>query len=577
MTPRLILVLLLLTSALAPASLPAGRPALVPTPWQMMPGEGKFRIDPATVTICYRDDRLAFAATWLAGQLARTFDTEMKPVQVESTPDRNCIRFELATEGAVPPAEGYRLVVTPPRATILAGDASGALYGAITLLQLGPSVAFRDFALCDSVPGHDPGEENRQGPRWHRVQYPVPEPIDGYSVPCVSIEDSPRFTWRGLLIDPARFYVSIEEMKRYVDIMLLHKLNTLQIHLTDGQGWRIEIKAFPALVTTGAIGVGNQPQNVRTYPLDGSKPKGCYYYTQLELKGLVAYAAARGVTVVPEIEMPGHTGALLRSCPELLCQGSDEIKPGNSICVGQERTYEVLTAILDEVMEVFPSRYIHLGTDECWRGNWEHCTHCRAKMLELGATDTLALHGYFVERMSEYLQSKGRMAAGWDEIFETGNKPGILGMFWRGHSPEAVRMVERAARQGQLLVMTPTTHCYLDYRQAQDLSNDPPGLGNSVVSLEKVYGFEPIPDYLVPELHRNVIGLQGNLWGEVLFSFPHMQYQTWPRACALAEVGWSNPEGRDYREFVGRLQGGHLDRLRAAGVTFREPGPEDAP
>jgi hexosaminidase len=366
-------------------------------------------------------------------------------------------------------------------------------------------------------------------------------------------------------------------MKRYVDYMLLHKLNRLQIHFTDSQGWRIEIKKIPALVTTGAIGVGHQSKNVRTYPKDDSKPKGCYYYTQEELKDFVAYAADRGVTIVPEIEMPGHTGALLRSCPDLLCQGSDQIKLGNSICVGQESTYQTLEGILDEIMEIFPSQYIHLGTDECWRGNWEHCTHCRAKMQDLGVDDTLPLHGYFVERMSDYLQSKGRTAAGWDEIFETGSKPGILGMFWRGHSPEAVRMVEQAAKERQLLVMTPTTHCYLDYRQAEELKNDPRGHGNRFVSLEKTYSYEPIPDYLVPELHGNIVGLQGNLWGEQLLSFPHMLYQTWPRACAVAEVGWSNHEGRNYEEFLARLKKTHLQRLRAAGVTFREPGTEDEP
>lgn len=215
--------------------------------------------------------------------------------------------------------------------------------------------------------------------------------------------------------------------------------------------------------------------------------------------------------------------------------------------------------------------------NECWRGNWEHCTHCRAKMRELGVKDSLPLHGYFVERMSDHLRSRGRTAAGWDEIFETGNKPGILGMFWRGHSPEAVRMVERAAKERQLLVMTPTTHCYLDYRQARVSRDDPRGLGDRAVTLETTYGYEPIPGYLDPELHSNIVGLQGNLWGEQLLSFPHMLYQTWPRACAVAEVGWSDPEGRDYGEFLGRLKRTHLRRLRAAGVTYREPGPEDEP
>ena len=444
-------------------------------------------------------------------------------------------------------------------------------------MQLGPAETFRNFALVDSVPGNNPGEDNRQAPRWHRVQYPAPGSIDHFSVPSISIDDSPRFAWRGLLIDPARFFVSMEEMKRYVDYMLLHKLNKLQIHFTDSQGWRIEIKKFPALVTTGAIGVGHQPKNVRRYPRDDSKPEGRYYYTQEELKDFVAYAAERGVTVVPEIEMPGHTGALLRSYPTLLCQGSDLIQLSSSICVGQESTYEMLEGILDEVMQIFPSQYIHLGTDECWRGNWEHCSHCQMKMRELGVDDTLALHGYFVERMSEFLQSKGRTAAGWDEIFETGSKPGILGMFWRGHSPEAVRLVEQAATEQQLLVMTPTTHCYLDYRQAKELKNEPRGLGDRVVSLEKTYRYEPIPDYLAPELHGNIVGLQANLWGEQLLSFPHMLYQTWPRACAIAEVGWSHREGRTYEEFLARLKQTHLPRLRAAGVTFREPGPEDEP
>jgi len=198
-------------------------------------------------------------------------------------------------------------------------------------------------------------------------------------------------------------------------------------------------------------------------------------------------------------------------------------------------------------------------------------------MRALGADDTLPLHGYFVERMSGYLRRKGRTAAGWDEIFETGNKPGILGMFWRGHSAQAAAMVEKAAKAGQLLVMTPTTHCYLDYRQARALKDDPRGLGNRAVTLKKIYSYEPIPDYLAAKLHPNIVGMQANLWGELLLSYPHMLYQTWPRACAVAEVGWSSPKGRDYEEFLARLKKTHLPRLRAAGVTVRQPGPEDAP
>jgi|GEM_PF-1636600 len=577
MTKQTCLVLALLLSWFAPASADEESFDLVPKPQEIVRGEGAFQITPDKTSICYRDDRFAPAAQWLASQLSLTFGMEIKPINVDEAPAENCICFEIATGLIAQRPEGYRLVITGSRATIEATDPSGAIYGAVTLLQLGPAEAFRNFALFDSKAGGDPGEVNREVQRWHQVQYPAPEAIDPFSVPSVTVTDYPRFAWRGLLIDPARFYISMEEMKRYVDYMLLHKMNRLQIHFTDSQGWRIEIKKYPKLVTTGAVGVGNQPGNVRNYPKDESKPTGCYYYTQEELKDFVAYAGKRGVTVVPEIEMPGHTGALLRSCPELLCQGSDQIRQGSSICVSQERTYEVLEDILDEILEIFPSRYIHLGTDECWRGNWQHCTHCKSKMQELGVEETLPLHGYFVERMSDYLRSKGRIAAGWDEIFETGNKPGILGMFWRGHNAEAVRMVRKAAQAGQLLVMTPTTHCYLDYRQAKDLKNDPRGLGNTFISVQKTYSYEPIPDYLEPKLHKNIVGFQGNLWGELLLSYPHMLYQTWPRGCAIAEVGWSSPAGRDYEEFLARMKTKHLPRLKAAGVTFRSPGPEDEP
>jgi len=259
---RLLIVLLSLPSWMTPISVHAESHALVPKPQKVVCGEGEFRIAPAATTVCYRDGRLAFAATWLSEQLSRAFGTEMKPIQVDSVPARNCIFLEFVSGRTVPRPEGYSLVVTEHRATISASDPSGALYGAVTLLQLGPAQTFRDFALVDSVPGADPGEENGQAPRWHQVQFPAPKPIDQFPVPCVSIDDSPRFAWRGLLIDPARFYISTEEMKRYVDYMLLHKLNKLQIHFTDGQGWRIEIKKYPALVTTGALGVGNQRNNV---------------------------------------------------------------------------------------------------------------------------------------------------------------------------------------------------------------------------------------------------------------------------------------------------------------------------
>jgi hexosaminidase len=243
---------------------------------------------------------------------------------------------------------------------------------------------------------------------------------------------------------------------------------------------------------------------------------------------------------------------------------------GGEVCPGQEQTYDVLQNILDEMLDIFPGQYIHIGADECTKRNWTKCTDCQKRMKDEGLENVTGLHGYFVSRMSDYLQQKGRTLVGWDEILESGAKPGAIGMYWRsGRSDE---LVKKAAHNGQFLVMTPTAHCYFDYWQSPEKENEPQGFGGSVITLRRTYELQPLPDYIKQVNPQLVLGAQANLWGERMKSFPHILYQTYPRACALCEVAWS-PEpdgGHDYAEFFQRMQT-HFKRLDAAGINYRQP------
>jgi hexosaminidase len=368
------------------------------------------------------------------------------------------------------------------------------------------------------------------------------------------------------LIDPARHYWTVEELKQYVDYLALHKLNKLQIHFTDHQNWTVEVNRYPNLTPEKARNAADpQREQNQTY-----HNLARHYYTQNELKSLVAFADKRFVSIVPEFEMPGHCGGLLRGCPECGCTVDGKKMGGGEVCPGQEQTYAVLQNILDEMLAVFPSRYIHIGADECTKRNWTKCADCQKRMKDEDLNNVTELHGYFVSRMSDYLRQKGRTLVGWDEILESGAKPGAIGMYWRsGRSDELVR---KAAHNEQFLVMTPTAHCYFDYWQSPEKANEPQGFGGSVITLRRAYELQPLPDYIKQLNPALVLGCQANLWGERMKSFPHILYQTYPRACALSEIAWS-PEpdgGRNYAEFFHRLQT-HFKRLDAAGINYREP------
>ncbi len=426
-------------------------------------------------------------------------------------------RLELTTHNANPDLapEGYELIVNPDRVIIRAPQPAGLFYGTQTLRQL------------------------------------LPGPI-----PCLRIEDKPRFSWRGAMLDVARHFFPKEFVKRYIDLLAFHKLNVLHLHLTDDQGWRIEIKKHPKLTQ---IGAWREETNG-----DGKRYGG--YYTQDDLREIVAYAAARHITVVPEIEMPGHALAALAAYPELSCTGGPfKVRTRWGIeqdvyCAGNEKTFEFLQEVLDEVLAIFPSQFIHIGGDECPKARWKKCPKCQARIKAEGLKNEHELQSYFIRRMEKYLSSKGRRLIGWSEIREGGLPKNAALMDWIGGAVEG-------ASDGHDVVMSPTSHCYFDYYQSQDTANEPKAIGG-YIPLSKVYAFEPVPAKLAPSFHQHILGAQANLWTEYISTPQQAEYMTFPRLCALAEVVWSPADTRNWDDFSARLKT-HLKRLDALGVNYR--------
>jgi alpha-N-acetylglucosaminidase len=361
----------------------------------------------------------------------------------------------------------------------------------------------------------------------------------------VKITDYPRFGWRGLLVDPARHFIPKADMLRYLDAMAMHKLNRLQIHLTDNEGWRIEIKKYPKLTTVGS-----------TRDRSGSGPGHGGFYSQADMREIVKYAAARHITIIPEIEMPAHTGAASLAYPDELA-----LKPKRNGHVLAPRPAAVafMQNVLTEIMEIFPGRHIHIGGDEANTGVWQKNAEMQEQMRRMGHANVHELHSWFIKQMDAFLTRHGRRLVGWDEILQGGLAEGATVMSWRG-----TRGGIAAAKAGHDVVMAPTSHTYFDYRQApKEL-----GLGRSIITVEKVYAFEPIPSELSAKEARHVLGGQGQLWGELIKDRERREFMTWPRACALAEVLWSPKTNRDVDLFLTRLWD-HLERLKAAAVNYR--------
>ena len=386
-------------------------------------------------------------------------------------------------------------------------------------------------------------------------------------MPSIAVEDNPRFAYRGMHLDVGRHFYDVEAIKRFIDLMAMHKYNTFHWHLTEDQGWRIEIKKYPKLTEVGGfrketlIGhYSDQPHRFDGRPYGG-------FYTQEEVKEVIAYAQDRYITIIPEIELPGHAQAAIAAYPQLGCK-EDTLEVmtlwgvSENVYCPTEYTFNFLEDVIDEVAQLFPSEYFHIGGDECPKKQWEESAFCQQLMREQGLKDEFELQSYFIRKVEKMLPARGKRLIGWDEILEGGLAPNATVMSWRGIAGGI-----EAAKEGHDVIMTPTSHCYLDYYQSQN-ENEPLAIGG-YLPIEKVYEFEPVPADLPADKQHHIIGAQANIWTEYIPTQNQLDYMTYPRASAMAEVLWSGKEQRNYEGFSGRLIE-HLPRLQAYGVKAAE-------
>lgn len=382
-------------------------------------------------------------------------------------------------------------------------------------------------------------------------------PIGNFAVsfPAVTIKDQPRFGYRGSMLDIARHFQSVDFIKKYIDLLAMHNINRFHWHLTEDQGWRIEIKKYPKLTEIGSV----RKETVigkNTGEYDGIPHGG--FYTQEEIKDVVEYAAERYITIIPEVDLPGHMLAALSAYPELGCTGGPyEVERSwgvfdDVLCPGKEETFTFLEDVLTEVMELFPSEYIHIGGDECPKVRWEECPDCQQRIKDLGLKDgdhkkEFYLQSYVTARVEKFLNDHGRSIIGWDEILEGELAPNATVMSWRGMQGGI-----EAAQMNHDVIMTPTNYCYFDYYQSEYIDDEPFGIGG-YVPVETVYSFEPAPDILTPEQKSHILGAQANLWTEYIKTPEHVEYMLLPRLAALSEVQWMQPEEKNYEEFLDRL------------------------
>jgi hexosaminidase len=397
-------------------------------------------------------------------------------------------------------------------------------------------------------------------------------------LPYVSIFDGPRFGYRGMHLDPCRHFWTVEETKRYLDVMAAYKLNRFHWHLTEDQGWRMEVKRYPKLTEVGAWRNGTVIKK-EWGSNDGIRYGG--FYTQEEMKDVVEYAAERGITVIPEIDLPGHMVAALAAYPELGCTGGPyEVwtrwgVAKDILCAGNDKVFDFLEGVLTELMEIFPSEYIHIGGDECFGGDaepgrpdpWDVCPKCAARMKALGIKKGPQakhyLQNYVTARVQKFLADHGRKVIGWDEILQGNLAPGATVMSWRGVAGGIA-----AAAKGFDAIMTPNSHMYFDYYQSKDTDNEPFAIGG-YLPLERVYSYEPL-DGITPGAEDHIIGVQANLWTEYIATPEHLEYMLLPRMCALSEVQWCPADGKDYDRFTASLN--HtFEILDAMGVNYRKP------
>ncbi|GAA4298550.1 beta-N-acetylhexosaminidase [Aestuariibaculum suncheonense] len=524
---------------------------IIPKPAYQEILNGAFKVDKKTKITC--DETLQQEAKYLSELLGAALG---KTLKLEAKVNSGDIILKL--DENIENNEGYELTVDNNQIVISGKTSTGVFYGIQTLKQLMPS----DIVKATKIGSN-------------------------FTIPAVVIKDEPRFVYRGMHLDVGRHFFPVSFIKQYIDLIAMHKMNTFHWHLTEDQGWRIEIKKYPKLTEIGAYRngtiIGHHPGTTNDQKEYGG------FYTQEEIKEVVTYAASKHVTVVPEIELPGHSAAAIAAYPELSCfpeeptdlgkspmsEKSKELQAngtakvvyetwgvtGDVYCAGKENTFKFLEDVLTEVLPLFPSKYIHIGGDECPKDNWKRCPNCQNKIKDLGLHDEHELQSYFIQRIEKFVNAKGKQIIGWDEILEGGLAPNATVMSWRGTKGGI-----EAAKQHHDVIMTPGSHCYFDHYQSKDKANEPLAIGG-FTTVEKVYSYNPEPEELTAEEKQYILGAQGNVWTEYMETTDYVEYMILPRMTALSEVVWSAQEQRDWEDFKLRLPN-LIERYKAMNLNY---------
>jgi len=541
---RIALVLVTLSATLA-AQTPAASSsiAIIPLPTTIAPGAGEFVLTASTTIVT--DPAVTAQGRQLADLLNAPTGFDLA-VRGGGSPAAGFLALRIDKSlGTALGEEGYRLDATTKGVTIRAATPHGVFHWMQTRRQLLPADVYRQATVA--------------GVTWR--------------VPAVVIEDTPRFSWRGAHLDVSRHFMPKEFVKKYIDLLAIHKMNRFHWHLTDDQGWRLEIKKYPRLTDVGAwrsetlVGheVRDNSPDAAQRKYDGAKHGG--FYTQDDVREIVAYAAARFVTVVPEIEMPGHSQEVVAAYPDL-GSTNERVQPRTRWGISPyllnptDLTVQFMQDVLAETMALFPGPWIHVGGDEAVKDQWKANAQIQARIKELGLKDESELQGWFIRQMDAFLTSHGRRLVGWDEILEGGLAPNATVMSWRGLGGALA-----SARAQRDAVLTPTAWTYFDSYQTRDTANEPLAIGG-FVPLDKVYTWEPMPEDLEPEFQKHILGVQGQLWSEYLQNPRQVEYAAYPRLSALAEVGWTPTPRRALEDFLSRLVV-HLQRLKILDVNFR--------
>lgn len=521
-----ILCFAVLLSSCTKQQLPVANYDIIPQPKEVQLHNEEKPFELSSKTLIYYESGLQPEAQFLTEYVNDIMGYVLQTQEYQSQP--NGIVLKVVPED-FDQAEAYEINITSKQVTIKGADAAGVFYGIQTLRK--------------SLPISQLSTSNSQ-------------------LPCGTIKDYPNFSYRGMHLDPCRHFIPLDSVKVYIDMLAMHNMNQFHFHLSEDQGWRIEIKKYPELTEIGAYRNGTViGHNGNLY--DTIRHGG--FYTQDELRDLIQYAAERHINIIPEIDLPGHMQAALACYPQLGCTGgpyevwkrwgvSEDV-----LCAGNEEAMQFVEDVLNEVMDVFPSPYIHIGGDECPKVRWEKCPKCQAKIKELGIKkdDKFSaedyLQSYVMNRMAKVVEARGRRVIGWDEILEGNVSETAIIMSWRGTEGGI-----EAARKGHDVIMAPSSYLYFDYYQSEDIASEPMCIGG-YLPVERVYEFQPLPEELTPEQQKHIIGVQANIWTEYIAHFWHVQYMALPRMEALTEIQWNNPQDRDFETFVERCR--HMTQL----------------